>query len=251
MFLTGVIPAANLITGATNSASGTAGTVTVRTISKPFCGASTGSAIIGAYGLGIEVADLTSSDSVIDLGANTITPPNYVTNTVSGLISTEDRVLVAPWNGSTTDTNGDPAITKDQLSLSGNLTTDNITSIVVAEAIPSDTPNTGYIRVTDNNGFERRLHYTSWVTSTFTVNTTDGNEDFNSVNATSGNDIYIAYIDELASGTTASFTSVQAGSRNLVVLVRDGAATPIKQFISSWTQTTSAGSITAIRTTDL
>ena len=248
--LTGIIPATNTITGATNGATGTAGTVTERTINKPFCGVSTGSAIIGAYGIGIQKLDLTSSDRVTSLEADVITPPNYVINTLSGLISGEDRVLVGPWNGSATDSNGDPAITKDQLSLSGNLTTDNIIEIIVAEAIPSDTPATGYIRVTDDNGFERRLHYSAWTTSTFTIDTTDGNEDFNSVNATSGNNVYIAYIDELAGSSTASFTSVQSGTRQLVVIVRDGESTPIKQFISSWSQTSSNGTITAIRTTD-
>ena len=248
--LTGVVPNGNTITGDTSGATATAGTVTERTISKPFCGISTGSAIIGAYGFGIEVTDLTSSDKVTDLDNNVITPPNYVTNTVAGLVSGEDRVLVGPWDGSSTDTNGDPAIDKDQLSLATSLTTNNITSVVVSEAIPSDTPASGYIRVTDNDGFERRLHYTSWDTSTFTIDTTDGNEDFGSVNASAGNDVYIAYIDELASGSTASFTSVQSGTRQLVVIVRDGGATPIKQFISSWSQTSSASTITAIRTTD-
>ncbi len=248
--LTGVVPNGNTITGDTSGATATAGTVTERTISKPFCGISTGSAIIGAYGFGIEVTDLTSSDKVTDLDNNVITPPNYVTNTVAGLVSGEDRVLVGPWDGSSTDTNGDPAIDKDQLSLATSLTTNNITSVVVSEAIPSDTPASGYIRVTDNDGFERRLHYTSWDTSTFTIDTTDGNEDFGSVNASAGNDVYIAYIDELASGSTASFTSVQSGTRQLVVIVRDGGVTPIKQFISSWSQTSSASTITAIRTTD-
>ncbi len=248
--LTGVVPNANTITGGTSGATATAGTVTERTISKPFCGISTGSAIIGAYGFGIEVSDLTSSDKVTDLDNNVITPPNYVTNTVAGLVSGEDRVLVGPWDGSSTDSNGDPAIDKDQLSLATSLTADNITSVVVSEDIPSDTPSSGYIRVADDDGFERRLHYSSWDSKTFTIDTTDGNEDFATVNATAGNDVYIAYIDELASGSTASFTSVQSGTRQLVVIVRDGGSTPIKQFISSWSQTSSASTITAIRTTD-
>ncbi|OYT14742.1 MAG: hypothetical protein B7C24_16710 [Bacteroidetes bacterium 4572_77] len=255
-----LIPNANTITGATNSATGTAGTVTERTISKPFCGASTGSAIIGSYGLGFVETDLTSSDKVTDLGNNVITPPNYVTNTVAGLVSGEDRVLVGPWDGSSTDVNGDPAIDKDQLSLSGNLTSENISSIVVSEAIPSDTPSSGVIRVTDDNGYERWIPYSSWDASTFMVNTSHGdigdNNDFNGVDgsgtyqATSGNDVWIAYIDKLATATSESFTSVQSGSRSLVVIVRDGAGTPIKQFISSWSQTASASTINAIRTTD-
>lgn len=255
--LTGSAPAstASLSQTSPDAASATAGTVTERTISKPFLGQSTGSAIIGAYGLGIVAEDLSSSDSLTDLSNTVNNPPNFVTNTVSGIVSTEDRVLVAPYDGSSTDVNGDPAIDKDQLSLATSLTTDNITSVVVVEAIPSFTPSSGYIRVTDDNGFERRLHYSSvnTGTKTFTIDTTDGNEDFASVNATSGNDVYIAYIDELASSTTATFTSVHAvgqGAMNLVVIVRDGGGTPIKQFISAWTQTSSNQTINVIRTSD-
>lgn len=257
--LTGVAPTdGQAITGGTSGATCNVNvTVTDRsaTIATPFVGASTGSALIGAYGVGVEVADLTSADKVTDLGANVITPPNFVQNTVSGIVNGEDRVLVAPWDGTSVDTNGDPAINKNQFALSTALTTDNITSVVVkvgdeGPAIPDDTPNTGYIRVVDNNGFERRLHYSSWTGSTFTIDTTDGNEDFGTVGAAVDQDVYMAYIDELASGTSASFTSVQAGTRDLVVIVRDGGGTPIKQFISSWSQTSSPGSIAVIRTTD-
>lgn len=255
--LTGSAPVstASLSQTSPDAASATAGTVVERTISKPFCGQSTGSAIIGAYGLGIVATDLNSSDSLTDLGNTVNNPPNFVTNTVSGLVSGEDRVLVAPYDGSTLDVNGDPALNKSQLSLATSLTTDNITSVVVTEAIPNYTPSSGYIRVTDNSGFERRLHYSSvnTGTKTFTIDTTDGNEDFASVNATSGNDVYIAYIDVLASSTTATFTSVHAvggGAMNLVVIVRDGGGTPIKQFISAWTQTSSNQTINIIRTSD-
>lgn len=247
--LTGVVPTGT-ITG-NGGATATAGTVTERPVSKPFVGASTGSAIIGAYGVGIETADLTAADKVTDLTNTVVTPPNNVQNTVAGLVSGEDRVLVGPWDGSTLDSNGDPAITKNQLTLNTSLTTDNITSVVVTASIPSDTPSTGYIRVTDNNGFERRLHYSGWTGSTFTIDTTDGNEDFASVNATAPKNVWIAYIDVLAGGTSESFTSVQSGSRNLVALVRDGGGTPIKQFISAWSQTTAPQTITAIRTTDV
>lgn len=252
--LTGVIPNANTIT-ATGGATATAGLVTSRDISKPFVGISTGTALIGAYGFGIETTDLTSLDKVTDLTKSVITPPNYVQNTVSGLISGEDRVLVAPWDGVSTDINGDPEIDKGQMLLSVALTTDNITTIVVKDgseiAIPSDTPLSGYLRVVDNDGFERRLHYTSWVGTTFTIDTTDGNEDFNSVNASADNYVYLSYIDELANSSISTFTSVQSSNRQLVVLVRDGGVSPIKQFISAWSQTTSNSTITAIRTTDI
>lgn len=250
--LTGVIPNANTITGA-GSATATAGTVTPRTISKPFCGVSTGAAIIGAYGLGIEVDDLASSDKVTNLADVVINPPNYVQNTVSGLTfaGDADRVLVAPWDGVSYDTNGDPEINKAQFTLATTLNTSNITSVVVSEAIPSDTSSSGYIRVIDNSGFERRLHYSAWATSTFTIDTTDGNEDFNVIAATAANGVYIAYIDKAADAASVSFTSVQSGTRQLVVIVRNGGSAPIKQFISAWSQTSSAQTISAIRTTDI
>jgi len=257
--LTGVAPADEIvITGANSAATVTVETLVTavldRSISKPFVGVSTGSALIGSYGLALQTADLSSADRVTDLTNTVISPPNNVTNTVAGLVSGEDRVLVAPWNGSSYDANGDPAITKTQLTLNTSLAVDNISAVVVTAAIPSDTPPTGWIRVTDNNGFERRLYYSAWATSTFTISGGDygdGNEDFLAVAATAPKDVWIAYVDVLAGAATATFTSVQTGSRNLVVIVRDGGGTPIKQFISSWTQTSSNQTINAIRTTDL
>ena len=167
-------------------------------------------------------------------------------------ISGEDRVLVAPWDGVTTDNNGDPAIEQDQLTLgTSDLTTDNITSVEVSTTIPSDTPSTGTIRVVDDNGFDRRLEYSSWTGSTFTISSTDGQEDFATVNASIGADVYITYVDVLASGTTAAFTAVYNADRDLVVFVRDGGGTPIKQFVTSAVFGSSNTTVTAIRTTDL
>ena len=48
-----------------------------------------------------------------------------------------------------------------------------------------------------------------------------------------------------------SYTAVHtAGTRSLVVIVRDGGGTPIKEFISAWSFASSGQTITAIRTTD-
>lgn len=251
--LTGNSPTnAQVITGATSTATATASGTSIdrRPVSIPFVGQSTGSAIIGAYGIGIETTDLSATDTLFDLTNTPITPPNNVTFTVAGLVSGEDRVLVAPWDGTTTDPSGNPAIDEDQLSLNTTLNTDNITSVVVSTAIPSDTPATGFIRVEDNNGLYRRLAYSSWTGSTFTITTTDGNEDFLAVPATAANNVYIAYIDVLASSTTAAFTAVYLSNRNLVVLVRDGGVSPIKEFISSAVFGANNTTITAIRTSD-
>jgi hypothetical protein len=250
--LAGVAPIDNqVITGSTSLATAAVNvTVTNRPVSIPFCGASTGSAIIGSYGLGIETNDLTNADKVKDLNNIVITPPNNVNNSVGGLVIGEDTILVAPWDGISFDNEGFPAIQRTQLSLNGLLNVDNITSLVVVEAIPSDTPAAGYVKVEDNAGFTRRLHYASWSGSTFVIDTVDGQEDFVAVNAASLNNVWIAYLDKIATSVTESYTAVYNTDRNLVVLVRDGGVTPIKQFISAWAFGSSNSTITAIRTTD-
>ena len=248
--LTGSAPTnTQVITGASTATATASGTATTRSLSFPFIGASTGSAIIGAYGVGVETNDLTNSDTLFDLTNTSVNPPNNVTFTVGGIVSGEDYVLVAPASG--TDVNGDPAINQGQLGLNAALTTDNITSVVVDATIPSDTPSSGTIRVVDNNGFDRRLEYSSYTGSTFTISSTDGQEDFGTVNANANNDVYITYIDKLATATTASYTAVYSTDRDLVVIVRDGGVSPIKQFISSATFGSSNTTVTAIRTSDL
>lgn len=262
--LTGSAPGTGVLITAPNPGSQatatTSGSATERTISKPFCGASTGSAIIGAYGLGIVAVDLNSTDKLTDLANDPpISPPNYVTNTLTGLVATHDRVLVAPGDGTSTDVNLDPAIIKTQMTLTSALTTDNVGSIqVTVTPFPPYTPATGFIRVIDNLGFERRLSYSAvnTTTKTFTIDSSDGNEDFATgtghINANAGNNVYIAYIDGEAVGSTISFTSVHGDSSamNLVIVVRDGGATPIKQYISRWTQGQSSVSTPIIRTSD-
>lgn len=230
------------------------GTVTARSVETPFFGLSTGTALIGAYGFGMEVSDLSNTDSVTALDGNPYSPPTYTTNTVAGLATNEDYVFVAPWDGSSYDSEGNEEVQKDQLSLNVALTTDNITQVEVTETIPTDTPSSGYIRVTDNNGFERRLHYSAWENSSinyFTIDTTDGNEDFGSVNADAANNVYVTYIDQLiTSGTTLNFQVTYASERDLVVKVRDGGSTPIKEFITSWTITNSNQTLNAQRISD-
>ncbi len=230
--------------------------VTARTIATPFFGLSTGTALIGSYGFGVEKVDLSNTDSVTALDGQAYSPPTYTTNTVGGLTANEDYVFVAPWDGVSYDVEGKAEVTKDQLSLSVALTTDDITQVEVTESIPTDTPSTGHIRVTDNDGFERRLYYDSWENSSvnyFSIGSSqsDGQEDFNSVNANVGNDVYITYIDELiTSGSTLNFQVTYSTDRDLVVKVRDGGGTPIKEFISEWSITSSNQTLNAQRISD-
>jgi hypothetical protein len=230
--LTGVPPNANLITGA-GGATGTAGTVTDRTLSQPFIGASTGSAIIGAYGVGIESTDLTAADKVFDLTNTNIPVPNYVTFTVYGLVNSEDRVLVGPESGGIIDIS--------QLTASGAYVGAEAT-FTVNEVIPGDTPATGTIRIWNGDTYSR-VTYTGWSVSDFTGCT--------GVPACSDLDnVWISYIDTVAGGTSASFTCVYQSLRNLFIRVRDGGGTPIKTFETTGTLGSAGGSSTAIRTSD-
>ncbi len=246
--LTGVLPGDNdVMTGQTSSATVTAelsgGQITERAISTPFIGASTGSALIGAYGIGLEApSDVTSADTFFDLTNTQRVPPNNVTFTVSGLVSGEDRVLV------TQDDGGD--IDYNQFSLSTTLNGAAETSVVVGTAIPLDTPSSGTIRIQNDEGLYRRVAYTSYSGSTFTIGSTAFNGSGETDSATSGNNVFISYIDELASGTTATFTGVYQSDRTVFVRVRDGDSTPIKQFETTGTLGSNGGSATAIRTSD-
>ena len=241
--LTGTVPTDNTtITGATSSATCLVdGSVTERPIRTPFVGASTGSALIGAFGLGVEATDLTNADLVFDLTNTQRTPPNFVTFNVSGLVSGEDRVLVGPWDGSTFDNEGNPAVEVDQFTLNGTLTGGEAT-ITVNGSIPADTPSTGTIRVFDGDQYIR-VTYTGYSGSDFTGCS-------GTPAASNAANVWISYIDALAGSGTESFTSVYQSDRQLVVKVRDGGGTPIIEFISSATLGSNGGTISAIRTSD-
>ncbi len=239
--LTGIAPVDNqVITGGQSTATATMNvTIVERTLSFPFVGASTGSALIGAYGLGVEAEDLTASDKLFDLTNTQKVPPNSVTFTVNGLVIGEDRVLVGPESGG--------LLQVGQLVLNTSLTGAAVTSVVVTTAIPSDTPSTGTIRIELNSGIYRRVAYASFSGSTFTIASTD----FTADNATSTNDVYISYVDKVATATSESFTVVYSSNRSLFVRVRDGGGTPIKTFETTGTLGSGGGSATAIRTTDV
>lgn len=242
--LSGVPPSASVtITGTTTGAIVTnTGSPTERSLSFPFCGSSTGSAIIGSYGFGLEATDLTANDKVFDLTNTQVSPPNYVTFTVGGLVVSEDRVLVGPATGGVLQTG--------QFTLATTLSGGGEIAVVVGSAIPSDTPSSGTIRIELNSGIYRRVAYTSYTGSTFTI----GSTDFTSDNATSGNDVYISYIDKLATATSESFTSVFSAERSLFIRIRDGGTAgdliPIKTFETTGTLGSAGGSSTVIRTSD-
>jgi hypothetical protein len=218
-------------------------TVTERPVSKPWCGVSTGTALIGSYGFGLLPADGSDTDSFTDLSGATITPPNNVTFTLNGLIS-GDRVLV---------TNNDAGgIDQDQMAIAILVDSATATTIDVGIGnIPIDTPATGTIRVQRNSGLITRHPYSA-IDSGFQFFTITS-AAFDTDNASVSNDCFVSYLDLAATGTSENFSTVYdigLGDRTLFARVRDGGGTPIKTAETTGVLGTGGGSATVNRIDD-
>ena len=102
--ISGVNPVDNNVVRSTSGAPLTAfvdatSTLNTRTVNPEYLGVSTGSNIIGAYGIGFDVDDVGASDRFTDLSNTPRTPPNNVLFTVSGAVAGQDRILVGPRTG--------------------------------------------------------------------------------------------------------------------------------------------------------
>ena len=228
------------------------GAVSTRTINNQFVGVFTGTNFQTNFGIGID-----NTDSILgDLNRNLLDVQQAVPNNQQGLMTNlleGDRAWCYFWNGSTVDSNGDPVPAWDQLSNNALLNGAAVATIVVTEAIPSDTPQTGAIRVTNDEGFRVLIPYSSWATSTFTLTSTynfSGTGLNDSVAAT--NDIAIAYIDKTVgvAETTASFTAIYGSDRQMATRVLRGGNNPIVPDKASPTFTATGFSIAAGRLDD-
>jgi hypothetical protein len=191
-----------------------------------FVGQYTGAGLIGAYGVGVQAADLTVSDKITPLVGSTQQPPNNQSGVVSGLTAAEDYVVVVESTGV-----GLTTWKYDQLgSAAGN--NQNDPDFVCDTAIPSDTPASGTFRAwCASLGKWDKLYYSSWTGSTFTLDV--GQHPTGLPHSyVNGDNAFITYIDKSATAASASFTSVYSAPRYMAVLVRDGGATPKKEFLS-------------------
>jgi len=217
-------------------------TVTERTIATPFVGVSTGSALIGSYGLGLEASDTSAADTYFDLSNTAITPPNNVTFTASGFIS-GDYVLVTEDNG------GDINFT--QMSGDTTLSGGTVTTVGVS-AIPSDTPTTagtkGGIRVERDDGLYSLHRYTAvdFDLDEFTI----PSHDFSTNNATSPFNVFVSYLDLVTSGTSENFSYVYSSDRTHFMRVRNGGVTPIKTAETTGVMGTNGGTASVNRISD-
>lgn len=239
--LTGVAPSDGLTIN-NEAADGTHdlnGAPTLRTIPKIFLGSYTGS-LIGAFGIGVDSGDLSSSDRITDLLNVNQTPPNNQTFTVSGLVSTEDTILVGPNTGAS-------AFDFAQLTSNAVETTNIVAgALLMSAAIPTDTPSSGTLRVFLASGIYAKVPYSSYTGSTFTVT-----YDFTSDNSNATKAVMISYIDKVATATSESYTAVYLADRDLFVRRRDGgSASPTKTFESDATFSSTGGSAVAARISD-
>jgi hypothetical protein len=216
---------------------------TERAVSTPFAGTSTGSALIGAYGLGLQAADTAAADTYFDLQNNPITPPNNVTFTGSGFAS-GDYVLI-------TENDGADYINFDQMQTNAAYSGTNVTTISV-NAIPPDTPTSagtkGSIRIERANGLYSLHRYTAFDTGTddWTIPATD----FSTNGVASGANVFIGYLDYVATGTSDTFSYVYSSDRSHFGQVRDGGATPIKTANATGTMTSTGGTMAFNRIDD-
>jgi len=237
-----IMSVGNLGTAALTSA------VTSRARQPEFYGTSTGTSIIGNHGIGHLPGDLSSADKLFDLEGDLNQPPNNQTFYVYGCVVGEDRILVAKNDGS-------DEIDYDQFSLDGAHNSATQTTITVKEVVPVSTPQTGVIRIKQNTlGVFTHQPYTSWTGKVFTIPETDYS---GAKAAVDDADVFIGYIDKLATSTTESFVGVYAGGEgtlSLVVKARDGGTAgdnePIKPYKTAASFSTGGGSATVGRISD-
>jgi len=225
------------------------GSVTSRAVNAEFFGQSTGTAIIGAFGVGVEAADLLTADALTDLLNAPQSPPNNQQFDVTGLVSGQDRVLVAANDGSDN-------MDYDQYALQTTLNS-TVSEVVVTGAVDGMTPQQGWLRVmldvptpVGDLATYKIIAYTSHAFSTNTTFQT-ASTDWSGANvATAANNVFVGLIDKEATAATESFTGVYSGDVSLLGRVRDGGGTPTKPLDYVTTFTSGGGGFTAIRTPD-
>ena len=200
---------------------------------------------MGAYGFSLEYADLQVNDKITALDGVTRQPPNNVTFTVLG-IQSGWAVLVGPEDGA-------GGLDYDQMTLNGALTGAAVTSVVVNEVIPANTPTSGTIRIARADGSITRHPYSAVDTGTKTFTITS--HDFSTNNASDAAGVFISYIDDFSAGTSIQFNTVQTSNQTLYIEARFGGTGPdytdsIKPAKTTSTLGTTGGSATISAVSD-
>jgi hypothetical protein len=266
--LTGTAPTSGTVTAGITGATFTVSGNTEYAVPTPFCGSSTGTALIGSRGFGMETADTSASDIFTDLDGNVNNPPNNVTFSVNGVEATEDRVLVGPANGTALRSDQMQVATAEAITVTAGsvssatsgagtvVMASNTETIGTGQPSGTDTPGTGTIRVLDANGIFQIINYTGWTAGSGTLTFT-GCTGTGTWSAAVANDSFISYIDKVAASDPETFTVVYStgNPRSLFIRVRDGGTAGdlegIKTFESTGTLGAAGGSSTVIRTSDV
>lgn len=220
---TGVPPAAAMLITGNGSATGTtSGTPAKLTTSPSVLGTFTGSAWIGAYGIGFSASELTFGDSVTSLNGETPTVPQNVTLTVNVtcdagdvphiFLAEKDPVLAAP----------------DYNKYAAEGQTSGLGYIDIDTPIDADEPQTGWVGILHNGQTAYTFYeYTSWNNS---ANTPNGrfilSGTTGSANVAS-DPVFIAFMYDTATGagTTKTFDNTfvfSSGTRDFIGWVRHG-----------------------------
>lgn len=225
------------------------GGVSTRTINNQFIGLYTGTNFQTNFGNGINSSDAILGDLNRDLLGAEIGVPNNQQGEVTGLVI-GDRLTIYEWDGVTTDANGDPVPNFDQMTLTTTLNGVGETTVQV-NAIPENTPSTGWLRIELDSGIRRLVPYTAFddVLDQFTIPATD----FSGDPATSTNtpDVAIGYIDKTVTSPTESYTAIKGvGNTQVVVKVTRGDNQPIVPNIQTPTFGNNGFSVGAQRLDD-
>lgn len=198
-----------------------------------FFGTYTGSAFNpGNFGWGIDPSDAIASDLFTDLLGATQQPPNNQQGVVTSLVA-GDRLAVYPWDGTTTDLNGDPEPDFDEATVATTALVAGVTTTIEVSTIPVNTPAAGFLRVErDSDGEYDLVEYVSFSGSTYTLG---GSTPTAPSAAAIGNNVMRAFIDKVAAGTSESYTAVQSGTNQVTIINRRGGVNPIKTFKGSAT----------------
>ena len=252
--------ATNLANADTTDYLDVAGAVSAESLTPCFLGTSTGSNLIGAYGIGVstDTGDTDYRPSVGDQffpldDTGPVLPADVRSFSVGNLLyvgpADGARVLVGPQDGAQN------AFNLDQFTNAGPYTGGETTVTIETTgggegdltAIPADTPSAGTFRMLGNDGVYHRVTYTGKTTTTFT--------GCAGVPAAADNlNLFVSYIDDIYdenagdSGNQLSYSARYSAARDLFVRVRyGGASNPLKTFESP---SSFPGSISSIQTSD-
>lgn len=232
------LPIRGLSSGATALINGA---VTAQTVTPVFLGSYVGS-MIGGFGVGFDPDDLSFPDTVTDLDGDTNNAPNNVTFSVNGVdTGAPDYVLVGEKATGIND------FKWDQTTLNGALVGAAVTTVTV-NSVPANTPTTGWLRITADDGRKIKVQYTGISGSDFTIVSHDFSGDDT---AADGNDVMVMPIDKAATVDPETYTTVYTSPQTLFIRVRfGGTPDPIKTFEGQATLGNTGGSTNVSRLAD-